>query len=619
MAIDKEYFRQNQVASSSVMRAAMERIKLSAETARAEELAESSKAEAANGSEIAPSESGPSITVGDKGFPARADSGLVPPDLKLDESQREAVELLANEESGCLIGAAGTGKTTIMRFLVDRLVYEKQVITHANQIAFVSFTGTAAHVMANAMPAWLRGRCKTIHSLLEYSPVEEIGFDENGKERVRRVFRPRRTAYNKLAEKIIFIDESSMVNDRLYAEMTEAMRLGTRVYAIGDLNQLPPFGGASAFGFMLAEKPVGELRTIHRQSDPKAQAIIECAHDILNGRQPDLPADDFERFTSGDWATWGFQIDQNPDKAAVQIMRLLMNLKNMRTPDGEALYEPHRDRVMTPGNGFDLTAGYASIQQAPLNAELAPHFDPPDSDHPMIVIDAGASRKEFAVGFRVMATKNEPPDTPNRVTNGMLGRIVEIEQQLAYEGDLGLVGPKELVSVEKRRRVKNLFNREESPDDSPHGVPSGGFSFGGMDSVRLAINGAGTAGMKQESNERFAGPASHRVVIDFENGVRREFRTQGQVDSLALAYVTTVAKAQGAQHPTAIVILHHAVRFQLCRELLYTAVTRAMRRVILLYTPFALNIALSKQRIRGATLAEKIERYRQFMLNQKDT
>lgn len=606
MAIDREFLQQRSAIASNIVLAALHKIQTERNAAIVEAVAE------ANGydSDYIPT----NVEVSERGFPPAEKSGLIPEGFVLDDSQQRAVEILTQHPQGCLIGAAGTGKTSIMRVLVHELVYKHEVIQKPSDVAFVSFTGTAAQVMAKNMPPWLRSRCMTIHSLLEFAPVE--AWNEEKQRHVWR-FEPRRDFTNPLQVKVIFIDETSMVGTPLYEQLKDAMRKGTRTYAIGDLNQLPPIGGSSSFGFMLAEWKVAELTTIHRQKDPKAQAIIECAHAILNGKTPDMPEDDLGRFVSGDWAVWGFELKADPDQAARQIIGLLNKVKDIKTPEGEEIYNPHRDRVMTPGNGYDPTMSAASIQQAPLNRELAPYFDPPNAEHPIIVIDAGASTKEFAIGFRVMATKNEPPDTKNRVTNGMLGRIVEIEPLLAYDGDRGLVGPKDQVSEEKKSRINKLFGREV---DQP--LPKGSLFMPKAEDITgegmrsLASQMANAA--ENESTGRFSGPASHQVTIDFENGSRRIFVSQAQVDTLQLAYVTTVAKAQGAQHETAIVVIHHANKAQLCRELLYTAVTRASRRVIILYTPFGLNLALSKQRIKGRTLEEKIDRYRKFLAMQRE-
>jgi len=551
------------------------------------------------------------------GFPRTlAESGLVQHDFVPDDSQTAAIEKLRKSHRGCLIGAAGTGKTTIMKRLVASLMFppndETPVVQKLSDVAFASFTGTASHVMKRMLPGWLQSQCMTIHSLLEYSP-NDVNRDPDDK----RYFVPGRTRFNKLTCKVLYLDESSMIPTSLWDEIIDALPATTRVIAVGDLNQLPPYGGTSAFGFMLSEHEVAELTTIHRQSDPAAQLIIEGAHDILSGRTPTFQEPD----SKGDWACVHFELQSKVDDAAQEIVSLLSHLSKVKDQWGDLIYSPHRDRIITTGNGYDLDAKGALIQQEPLNKVLAPYFDPPSPDHPLTIIDTGAGtpQKQFAVGFRVMATKNEPPDRKERVTNGMLGRIVEIRRNLAWDGDWELVGNAEEVAAEKRRRIGSALGFKQSRADvnllqaskeDRAAQVQALFKSGLSDSVEWARVAQQAAAA--ESEQRFAGPASHTVVVEFEGGWRREMMTQSQVASLMLAYATTVGKAQGAQHHTVVVICHHACKSQLSREFLYTAWTRAQRHVILLHTEFGLRLALNKQRIRGATLEEKIERYRAF-------
>ena len=61
----------------------------------------------------------------------------------------------------------------------------------------------------------------------------------------------------------------------------------------------------------------------------------------------------------------------------------------------------------------------------------------PKSEHPRYIIDGGRERKQFAVGDKVMATKN---DWEAGITNGMTGVIVEITENGEYSGDRRLFG-----------------------------------------------------------------------------------------------------------------------------------------------------------------------------------
>ena len=66
----------------------------------------------------------------------------------------------------------------------------------------------------------------------------------------------------------------------------------------------------------------------------------------------------------------------------------------------------------------------------------------------------------------------------------------------------------------------------------------------------------------------------------------------GDMDELTLAYAISVHKSQGSEYPVVILpmVTHHYIMLQ--RNLLYTALTRARRMVIIIGTPKALRIAV---------------------------
>ena len=65
-----------------------------------------------------------------------------------------------------------------------------------------------------------------------------------------------------------------------------------------------------------------------------------------------------------------------------------------------------------------------------------------------------------------------------------------------------------------------------------------------------------------------------------------------ELDDMELAYITTVHKAQGMECDTAILVLPRAVPVMLTRNILYVAITRAKKRVIILSEQDAVDIAL---------------------------
>jgi exodeoxyribonuclease V alpha subunit len=61
-----------------------------------------------------------------------------------------------------------------------------------------------------------------------------------------------------------------------------------------------------------------------------------------------------------------------------------------------------------------------------------------------------------------------------------------------------------------------------------------------------------------------------------------------ELDAIALAYACTVHKVQGSEFPAAVIVMHNAHFMLLNRALLYTALTRAKKLVVLVGDPRAM-------------------------------
>lgn len=543
-------------------------------------------------------------------LPPREEAGLENPEINLDESQIAAIEKLAPEQYGCLIGPAGSGKTTVTKYLLSKLIYgdSEKGIAATNvrmlpgkqglNIALVAFTGIATQVIKQNMPEWLWKSCKTIHSLLEFAPTSTEIAMQDGSIKESKIFMPSRDRLNKLQHDIIIIDEASMVGVELWHQLLDACQMGTRIFLIGDLNQLPPVTSHSMFAYALASYPVAELTHIHRQKEEAANRIIDTAHAILNGNEFafDDPA------TNPNWRVIGFELSPEPQKAGAQIVGIANKIRSQKVnptvdPEQPAIYDPLRDRIITTGNGYDENKDNSSVQQFPINEALSRLIVPASDENPRYIIEAAMGQvKKFAVGYRVMATKNEPPSEEDRVTNGMTGVIEMIENNPDWSGNHALFGPEELVAAAKKQQIDRIFNGGGKDD------------FSALDHLENLANSSFEFSAEKEKKEG-GGPSSHMITVRFANGALRRFSNKAGVDSLQLAYASTCHKCQGSQFDTAIVVVHHVTKGMLSREWLYTAVTRAQKRVIFLYTKFGIRSALAKQRIFGRTLQEKIARY----------
>jgi exodeoxyribonuclease V alpha subunit len=90
------------------------------------------------------------------------------------------------------------------------------------------------------------------------------------------------------------------------------------------------------------------------------------------------------------------------------------------------------------------------------------------------------------------------------------------------------------------------------------------------------------------------------LVVRFADGGSssdaREVPYDGaSLDELTLAYASTIHKSQGSEYPAVVIPFLTTHFVMLTKNLLYTAVTRGKRLVVLVADPRALRIALSPQ------------------------
>ncbi len=151
-------------------------------------------------------------------------------------------------------GYAGTGKTTLIGILHKELLKQNKNI----KVAFCSYTGKASRVLRNKLSE-VGASVSTIHSLI-YSPITNDRDEIVGWELT-----------DKLDEDLIIVDESSMVDNKIWDDLCS---FGIPIIAVGDHGQLPPISG----NFNLMESPILQLTEIHRQAkdNPIIQLSIEA-------------------------------------------------------------------------------------------------------------------------------------------------------------------------------------------------------------------------------------------------------------------------------------------------------------------------------------------------------
>lgn len=164
----------------------------------------------------------------------------------LEVEQKEAILNAADHTLSLICGGPGTGKTFTAKVLV-RLFLE-----HANQeVVLAAPTGKAASNLRS-----IDSRCKvqTLHSLLR---------------------RP-------LTADLILIDEASMIDAHLMADLFASVKEGARLILIGDKDQLPPVESGNFFADLAAASTnMVQLKKCLRSD---LREIIEMAENIKVGK-----------------------------------------------------------------------------------------------------------------------------------------------------------------------------------------------------------------------------------------------------------------------------------------------------------------------------------------------
>ncbi|MBO4448717.1 MAG: AAA family ATPase, partial [Kiritimatiellae bacterium] len=86
------------------------------------------------------------------------------------------------------------------------------------------------------------------------------------------------------------------------------------------------------------------------------------------------------------------------------------------------------------------------------------------------------------------------------------------------------------------------------------------------------------------------------LVADFDG--RPVKYDASDLDELVLSYATTIHKSQGSEYPAVVVLMHTQHYVMLQRNLLYTAMTRGRKLVVLMGVPYAVSQAIKTNTVR---------------------
>ena len=298
-------------------------------------------------------------------------------DTELAEAQREAVEQALTNGILVLTGGPGTGKTTVIRAMID--IMEERGLT----IILGAPTGRAAKRMEEAT----NRKAYTIHRLLEAnSSDDEDPFAKNEEDPLE-------------ADAIILV-EGSMMDIMLMSAFLAAVPKGCHVILVGDVDQLPSVGPGSVLKDIIRSKQLPEVHLTEIFRQQGTSNIVINAHDINKGRVP------FENMKQKD-----FYFREINDSRLVEddIVHMVCDILPSRG------YEDIDEiQVLSP-----MHRGPCGVER--LNTRLQFELNPPEEG----VAEWTMGDRVFREGDKVMQMRN---NYEKKVFNGDIGYIQTIEK-----------------------------------------------------------------------------------------------------------------------------------------------------------------------------------------------
>lgn len=182
--------------------------------------------------------------------------------IVLSESQKKAVEIAFKNNISVITGGPGTGKTTIIKCVIDLLKLKN--------ISYVlaAPTGRAAKRITETTGE----DAKTLHRLLEITKIEDTDIDTFVNFPV-----------NTIDADCLIIDEASMIDTILMNNVMKALKDTTKLIIVGDAYQLPSVGAGNVLKDIINSNVVNTvcLNEVYRQS--AKSDIIVSAHKVKLG------------------------------------------------------------------------------------------------------------------------------------------------------------------------------------------------------------------------------------------------------------------------------------------------------------------------------------------------
>ena len=297
-------------------------------------------------------------------------------------SQKEALETALNSKVMLLTGGPGTGKTTVIKGIVE--LYAE---IHGLSLDYDDYNEDDYPVVLAAPTGRASKRLQESTGLEAMTIHRLIGWNQETQ--------PEDILDNEINARLIIIDEMSMVDTWLFHQFLSAVPLDAQIIFVGDEDQLPSVGPGQVFKDLIDSKtiPRVNLTEVYRQQD--GSSITDLAHRMKMGE----PIDITQRFH--DRSFINCTSDQIPDVVDKVVQSAVSKGYNMSDI-----------QVLAP-----MYKGNAGIKR--LNQVLQSILNPKKDDSREIEFGDVVFRK----GDKVLQLVNRPNDN---IFNGDIGVIVGI-------------------------------------------------------------------------------------------------------------------------------------------------------------------------------------------------
>lgn len=447
-----------------------------------------------------------------------------------------------NKPLAVLLGSAGTGKTTLINAIIKNIEREP----NSSAIYLMAPTGKAAERIKEKTGDRF---ATTIHSFL----ASHGWLNDN--------FTLKRTNGN-VEDNIttLIIDECSMIDLELFAALFRAINWNSikRLILVGDPNQLPPIGRGRVFAEIIEwlsefySENLGKLEINIRQMENKVSdqgnGILNLASLYIQDEQDKLLENEVDRDNMIEKLQEGGKIDKdleviywedNDDLDSRLKSKILDDLEKETGLKFNA-EKPHELWSAACKKNGDFNTSYQQVI-SPFRSEYygVEHLNTVFQSLYNKYWSSKITNEGVALFDKVIQIRNRPKSNPISAYNKETGKQEYIE---IYNGELGVV---------KFHGFDN--NNWKTP-------------FYLMEKFQVIFN----------RKEKYWVGYGKMLGKDVNNKWIKEENT---LDNLELGYVISVHKAQGSDFERVYFILPQKLHSVLSMELMYTAITRAKKKL----------------------------------------